>query len=65
MDLNNVYFFISTIEGWKHLLKDDQYKDIIINSLKYLSDKELGKSVCFCDHAQPYTFDLGNAWNKR
>ncbi len=41
MNLNNIYFFTATIQGWKHLLKDDPYKDIIIGSLKYLSEKEL------------------------
>ncbi|HKR06732.1 MAG TPA: transposase [Bacteroidia bacterium] len=41
MELNKIYFYTATIEGWKHLLKDDRYKDIIIGSLRYLSDKEL------------------------
>jgi putative transposase len=30
------YFFTATILEWKHLLKPDKYKDIIINSLSYL-----------------------------
>lgn len=29
-------FFTATILEWKHLLKQDQYKDIIINSLEFL-----------------------------
>ena len=29
-------FFTATILEWKHLLEDDKYKDIIINSLKFL-----------------------------
>ena len=29
-------FFTATILEWKHLLKDDSYKDIIINSLQFL-----------------------------
>lgn len=33
---NKLYFFTSTILNWQHLLKPDKYKDIIINSLKYL-----------------------------
>jgi REP element-mobilizing transposase RayT len=31
-------FFTATILNWKYLLKDDQYKDIIIESLKFLVD---------------------------
>ena len=30
-------FFTSTIQNWKHLLKDDEYKDIIINCLQFLT----------------------------
>ena len=30
-------FFTATIVGWKHLLKEDRYKDIIIKSLQYLA----------------------------
>jgi putative transposase len=41
MELNKIYFYTATIEGWKHLLKQDKFKDIIIDSLKYLSEKEL------------------------
>ena len=29
-------FFTATIYNWNHLLKEDEYKDIIINSLKFL-----------------------------
>ena len=29
-------FFTATILEWKHLLKDDKYKDIIIESLRFL-----------------------------
>jgi REP element-mobilizing transposase RayT len=32
----NIYFFTATILEWRKLLQDDDYKDIIINSLKYL-----------------------------
>lgn len=34
--VNSLYFFTATILEWKHLLKMDKYKDIIIQSLKYL-----------------------------
>lgn len=30
-------FFTATIQNWKHLLKDDEYKDIIINCLQFLT----------------------------
>ncbi|MBN4051900.1 transposase [Cytophagaceae bacterium AH-315-L13] len=36
MELNKLYFYTATIIGWKHLLKPDKYKDVIIDSLKYL-----------------------------
>ena len=33
---SNLYFFTATILEWKHLLKNDVYKDIIIDSLTFL-----------------------------
>jgi REP element-mobilizing transposase RayT len=33
-------FFTATILEWKHLLKDDKYKDIIIESLRFLVNKK-------------------------
>lgn len=32
-------FFTATIFEWKHLLKPDKYKDIIMNSLKFLVEQ--------------------------
>ena len=29
-------FYTATIDGWKHLLEKDKYKDVIISSLQYL-----------------------------
>lgn len=37
---NPPYFFTATILNWLPVLEDDKYKDIIINSLKYLTEKE-------------------------
>ena len=37
--MNYPYFFTATILEWKHLLKPDKYKDIIIKSLLYLSEQ--------------------------
>ena len=29
-------FFTATIQKWRHLLKDDKYKNIIVDSFKFL-----------------------------
>ena len=29
-------FFTATIQEWKHLLKEDKYKNIIVESLNFL-----------------------------
>jgi len=34
-------FFTATIYNWKQILKDDQYKDIIINCLKFLVNNKM------------------------
>lgn len=44
---NSLYFFTATILEWKHLLKKDKYKDIIVQSLKYLHTKEKIKVYAF------------------
>src|SRR6476619_1415470 len=36
---HNVQFFTATILEWKHLLTDDAYKQIIIDSLFFLKEK--------------------------
>ena len=40
LKLHTIYFYTATIKEWKNLLEPDRYKDIIINSLKYLVDKK-------------------------
>jgi putative transposase len=45
INLGEVYFWTATINGWKHLLKKDEYKDVIIDSWQYLTD--LGKIDIF------------------
>ena len=40
-ELNEVYFWTITIKDWIHLLKTDEYKMVIINSLQWLIEKEL------------------------
>ena len=33
-----IYFWTATINGWQHLLARDQYNQVIVDSLQYLSD---------------------------
>ena len=40
MEIGEVYFYTSTIVAWKRLLKNDTYKQIIINSLKILVERK-------------------------
>jgi putative transposase len=39
--LSKVYFWTATIHKWLPLLENDFNKQIIVDSLKYLSDREL------------------------
>jgi putative transposase len=39
IEIRNVYFWTATINGWKHLLGNDDYKQIIVDSLQFLSEK--------------------------
>lgn len=39
MDSDELYFWTATINGWQKLLEKDSFKDLIISSLKYLSNK--------------------------
>jgi putative transposase len=41
MNINNVYFWTDTVKDWKHILKPDKYKTIIIEILRDLSRKQL------------------------
>jgi len=44
---NPVCFFTATILEWKHLLKDDKYKDIILNSMKFLVQDKRAEIFAF------------------
>ena len=46
-ELNEVYFWTITINQWKHLVKPDENKMIIINSLQWLVQKKLVKIYGF------------------
>jgi REP element-mobilizing transposase RayT len=39
LELGEIYFWTATINNWQCLLKAVQYKDVIIKSLQYLSEK--------------------------
>ena len=46
-------FYTATIQNWKQLLKEDEYKDFIIECLKFLVKKqriELNAHVVMCNH---------------
>ena len=38
IDKGEIYFWTATINQWQHLLGQDEYKDVIIDSLQYLAD---------------------------
>ena len=40
MEMGEIYFWTATINHWQHLLWGDVYKDIIIESLEYLTNKQ-------------------------
>ena len=44
---SNVYFFTATNLKWIKLLEDDEHKNIIINSLRFLSDNKRVKVLDF------------------
>ena len=39
MDLNQVYFWTNTVKDWNKVLMDDKYKQIILDSLGFLKNK--------------------------
>ena len=42
-ELNEVYFWTITVNKWQHLLKPDENKMIVVNSLQWLVQNELVK----------------------
>lgn len=38
IDQGEIYFWTATINKWQRLLEKDEYKDVIIKSLQYLTD---------------------------
>ena len=45
LEIGEIFFWTATINNWQRLLMKDEYKNVIINSLNYLSD--LGKIDVF------------------
>ncbi|WP_369426430.1 hypothetical protein [Pontibacter anaerobius] len=43
----HIAFFTATILEWKHLLKPDKYKQIIVDSLGYLVEQKRVKVYAF------------------
>lgn len=41
MELNKTYFYTASIIYWKQLLLDDNYKEVIVSSLRFLCEKKL------------------------
>lgn len=39
MELGQIYFWTATINKWQKLLQDDQYKEIVVSSLSYMSSQ--------------------------
>ena len=40
MELGKVYFWTDTVKEWKHLLKQDKYKQLILDEWKKLTDNK-------------------------
>ncbi len=47
MEMEEIYFWTATIHQWNKLLLDDSYKEIVLNSLCYLSAKKLVDTFAF------------------
>jgi hypothetical protein len=41
IEIGEIFFWTATINNWNHLLKGDKYKQVIIDSLANLSEREL------------------------
>ncbi len=41
MEIGSIFFWTATISYWSHLLSENSYKQIILDSLTYLSERKL------------------------
>ena len=39
LEIGEIFFWTATINNWFHLLKEDNFKEVIINSLRTLSQR--------------------------
>ncbi len=39
IDIGEIFFWTATVNNWNHLLKEDKYKQVIIDSLANLSER--------------------------
>ena len=55
-------FYTATIQGWKHLLKEEEFKNVIINALRFLVEHKRVKVNAFVSQwlseGQPHSFYL-------
>ena len=47
IELHKIYFWTATINKWQKLLEEDKFKEIIVDSLKYLNEKGKLKIYAF------------------
>ncbi|MCB0536767.1 MAG: transposase, partial [Bacteroidetes bacterium] len=47
IEFGGIYFWTATINNWYQLLDNNELKEIILQSLKYLVDNELVKVYAF------------------
>jgi len=45
--IKNFYFFTATVLQWKHILKSDKYKNVIVDSFRYLVENKLVRIFAF------------------
>jgi len=43
----NFFYFTATVLNWKHILKADKYKDVLIESFRFLVNKERVRIFAF------------------
>ncbi len=47
MEIDQLFFWTATINNWYHLLKENKYKQVILDSLSNLSERELVEVFAF------------------
>ena len=45
--IKNFFYFTATVLNWKHILKADKYKDVLINSFRFLVKEERVRIFAF------------------